>query len=143
VHGHLGGLPPVPDLDHERRLGRVLVTAARRRLLRSAHDLADGGLAQALAESCLRRGRAATVQLPEGDPCVQLFSETPGRVLVSLPAGRAWELTALCEEHGIAAGRIGTVTGTEHLEVAGFSVPLADLRNAWQAPIPAAMQAAH
>jgi len=143
AHGHLGGLPPVPDLDHERRLARVLVAAARHRLLRSAHDLADGGLAQALAESCLRHGRAADVRLPDGDPCVQLFSETPGRVLVSLPPERTWELTALCAEHGIPAQRIGTVTGTDLLEVAGFSVPLAELRNAWQAPLPAALQAAH
>ncbi|MDQ7992723.1 MAG: AIR synthase-related protein, partial [Propionicimonas sp.] len=142
VHDHLGGLPPVPDLDHELRLGRVLVAAARAHLLRSAHDLADGGLAQALAESCLRHGRAATVRLPEGDPCVQLFSETPGRVLVSLPPEQVAAFTALAGEHGIVAARIGEVTDTGSIEVAGFTVPLDDLRLAWQAPIPAALQAA-
>ena len=55
VHGHLGGRPPTVDLAARAGAGR---RADRRRrataLLDSAHDLADGGLAQALAESCLR-----------------------------------------------------------------------------------------
>ena len=92
MHGHLGGLPPSLDLAHEKRLAGLLVRAARRGLLSSAHDLADGGLAQALVESALRRGIGATVSLGEDDPFVALFSESTGRVLVSLPASRSAEL---------------------------------------------------
>jgi len=143
VHDHLGGQPPVPDLDHEQRLARVLVAAAKRHLLRSAHDLADGGLAQALVESCLRHGLSAGLGLPEGDPVVQLFSETPGRVLISLPPANADAVGALCAEHGIPAAHLGTVTDTGIVEVSGhFALPLADLRAAWTAPIPSALQAA-
>ena len=143
VHDHLGGLPPVPDLDHERRLARVLVAAAKGRLLSSAHDLADGGLAQGLVESCLRHGQSVSFDLPEGDPVVQLFSETPGRVLISLPPANADAVGALCAEHGIPAAHLGTVTDTGTLEIPGhLAVPLADLRDAWTAPIPSAMQAA-
>ncbi len=143
VHAHLGGMPPVPDLDHEQRLARVLVSAAKGRLLSSAHDLADGGLAQGLVESCLRHGRSVTFGLPEGDPVVQLFSETPGRILISLPPANADAVGALCAEHGIPAAHLGTVTDTGTLEIPGhLAVPLADLREAWTAPIPSAMQAA-
>ena len=141
VHHHLGGLPPVPDLDHELRLGALLGAAAKRHLLRSAHDLSDGGLAQALVESCLRFDAAARIDLPDGDACVQLFSETPGRVLVSLPADHADQFGALCAEHGIPAAHLGEVTDTGVLEVAGFAVRLDELREAWRAPIPTAMQA--
>ena len=81
--GHLGGMPPLPDFDHEQRLAAVLVAASKARLLSSAHDLADGGLSQALVESCLRKGLGVAITLPQGDPTVQLFAETPGRVLVS------------------------------------------------------------
>ena len=48
VHHHLGGLPPMPDLAAEKALGEVLIEAARRGLVSSAHDLSDGGLAQGL-----------------------------------------------------------------------------------------------
>ena len=89
VHDHLGGRPPRVDLAHEQRLAAVLVEAARRGLLSSAHDLADGGLAQALVESCLRYGHGVAVELPDSaDPFVWLFSESAGRVLVSLPGRR-------------------------------------------------------
>ena len=143
VHNHLGGLPPAPDLDHEQRLARVLVAAAKGHLLSSAHDLADGGLAQALVESCLRHGLSASCALPEDDPVVQLFSETPGRVLISLPAAHADAVGALCSEHGIPAAHLGTVTDTGTLEIPDhLAVGLAELSNAWTSPIPAALQAA-
>ncbi len=143
VHNHLGGLPPAPDLDHEQRLARVLVAAAKGHLLSSAHDLADGGLAQALVESCLRHGLSASFALPEDDPVVQLFSETPGRVLISLPAAHADAVGALCSEHGIPAAHLGTVTDTGTLEIPDhLAVGLAELSNAWTSPIPAALQAA-
>ena len=50
------------------------------------HDLADGGLSQALVESCLRGGLGVSLTLPDGDPTVALFSESPARAIASLPA---------------------------------------------------------
>ena len=67
VHGHLGGLPPAVDLAAERALAVLLGDAVG--LVTSAHDLSDGGLAQALAEAALRDGVGATVTL-DGDPFV-------------------------------------------------------------------------
>ena len=57
MHGHLGGLPPVVDLGAETALAVLLREGVG--LLTSAHDLSDGGLAQALAEAALRRGVGA------------------------------------------------------------------------------------
>ena len=143
AHDHLGGRPPVVDLEHERRLARVLVEASRRGLLRSAHDLADGGLAQALVESCLRRGSGVAVDLPEGlDPFVALFSESAGRVLVSLAPDAEDDLVALCAEAGVPLVRLGAVTSTSGptLEVQGqFALPLEQVRTVWAATIPAAL----
>ena len=53
VLGAAGGRIPEPDLVNERRLHEFLAAAAERRLLQSAHDVADGGLAVALAESAI------------------------------------------------------------------------------------------
>ena len=111
VHGHLGGLPPRVDLAAERALSELLVGAAG--LLTSAHDLSDGGLAQALAESCLTpRGRRASVSL-DGDAFLALFSESAGRVLVTVPADREDDLVALAQSHGVPVTALGTTGGDE------------------------------
>jgi phosphoribosylformylglycinamidine synthase subunit PurL len=145
VHDHLGGTPPKVDLDHERRLADLLIRGSTRGLLSSAHDLSDGGLAQALVESCLRHGFGAEIGLPtDTDPFVMLFSESSGRVLVSVLPEAEDDLIALCNEHGIHRHRLGQVRGSEDpdLQIAGqLVVPLADLRAAWSGTLPAAMAA--
>ncbi len=139
---HLGGVPPQPDFDAEMALGRVMIAASKEGLLSSAHDLADGGLAQALVESALRKNLGVALTLAEGDPCVQLFSESAARAIVSLPAGSLTRFKALCEEHGVPLTRLGEVTGNPELEVQGqFTLPLAELREAWETTIPAVMNA--
>ncbi len=70
VHGHLGGHPPVVDFDAEIALAGLLHEATG--LISAAHDLSDGGLAQALVESCLRGGRGARITLPGGRRAVRL-----------------------------------------------------------------------
>lgn len=138
--GHLGGRPPLPDFGHEKRLAKVLAAAAKRRLLSSAHDLADGGLSQALVESCLRRDLGVAITLPEGDPTVQLFAESPGRVLVSLPSATAEEFLGLCGDRQLPVERLGEVTELGELEVVGrFTLGLDEVRARWSAPLRDAM----
>jgi len=138
VHGHLGGTPPEVDLIAERDLARLLVDLVG--IATSAHDLSDGGLAQALAEAGLVSGIGAKVQL-EGDAFVGLFSESAARAIVTVPAEDVEELRALCARHDVPMTEIGT-TGGDALDVEGaFAVPLDELRNAWQGTLPAAFGA--
>ena len=143
MHEHLGGLPPFPRFDAEKALASVLIEAGRQGLLSSAHDLADGGLADALAESCFDLFMGVSLTLPGNlDACAELFSESPARAVVSLPAGSLPALQQLCLEHDLPLTRLGEVTGEDEFVVQGqFSLPLTQLRAAWQAPIPAAMDA--
>jgi phosphoribosylformylglycinamidine synthase subunit PurL len=140
VHDHLGGRPPAVDLAKEKALAEVLIRASRRGMLASAHDLADGGLAQGLVESALRHGFGARIELAEDDdPFVWLFSESAGRVVVSVKEGAAGDLAALCEINGVKLTSLGEVTAEEDaaLEVVGqFTVPLDRIREAWQGTIP-------
>lgn len=116
-HEHLGGSPPDVDLDRERDLARVLVSGARQALFTAAHDLSDGGLAQALVESCLRGGVGVHVRMGVHDGGLDLFgwlfSESAGRALVTVPATGLDRLAALCAEHGVPWARIGVTGGTE------------------------------
>ena len=143
THEHLGGIPPQVDLSRERQLAELLAEAARVGHLSSAHDLSDGGLAQSLVESCLRRGVGARVVVPEqftggSMPFVFLFSESAGRVLVSVPRGHEKAFTALCAERGVPWEFVGvTDPAGGALEVHGqFRIGLDELRAAHTATLP-------
>jgi phosphoribosylformylglycinamidine synthase len=137
VHGHLGGRPPVVDLAAERALASVFAEAAAEGLITSAHDLSDGGLSQALVESCLRNGFGAAVALP-GDPFVALFSESAARALVSVPPEVVETFEEICRDRGVAVSRLGLVgEAGSPLQIAGLpELTLADLRTAHTAPLP-------
>ena len=135
-HGHLGGRPPVPDLAAEQRLAGLLVAAAAAGLLSAAHDLSDGGLAVALAESCLRGGAGCRVGLP-GDPFTWLFSESAGRAVVAVPPGAEAAFGRLARAHDVPATVIGTVTGDSLTVIGCFSIPLAELAAVHAQALPA------
>ncbi|MCQ8829769.1 phosphoribosylformylglycinamidine synthase subunit PurL [Streptomyces malaysiensis] len=137
IHGHLGGLPPKVDLERERLLAEILISASRDGMVDAAHDLSDGGLIQALAESCLRGGKGARIVVPDGlDPFVLLFSESAGRAVVAVPRSEEVRFNDMCGARGLPAARIGVVDG-DAIEVQGqFSIPLAELRKSYEATIP-------
>jgi phosphoribosylformylglycinamidine synthase len=135
IHDHLGGLPPVVDFAAELRLAGLLAAAGEQSLAASAHDLADGGLAQALAEAVLRFGIGARVWITEivqrdgVDATAALFSESTARMLVSVPREDDVRFQGLCEGRGYEFLRIGVTEDSGALEVQDqFTIPLAELR---------------
>lgn len=142
IHDHLGGVPPKVDLKKEHDLAAALNAASEQGLLASAHDLSEGGLAQAVAESCFRFGVGARIFLDELktdyniDDTAALFSETTARVLVSVGREDDVKFVGLCEARGIPVHRIGVTDGT-NLEIQGIANwELADLAKAHQATLP-------
>jgi phosphoribosylformylglycinamidine synthase II len=133
VHSHLGGRPPVVDLPAERALGELLAELGRDGSVTSAHDLADGGLAQALSESALRFGTGARLHLA-GDAFTALFSESAARAVVTSSDAEA--VRAAAERAGVPVTELGT-TGGDALWVDGLELGLAELRAAWSATLPA------
>ncbi|TFC20005.1 phosphoribosylformylglycinamidine synthase subunit PurL [Cryobacterium algoritolerans] len=144
IHDHLGGLPPVVDLAGEATLAGLLHAASVEALIDSAHDLSTGGLAQTLAEAVLRFGVGARVWL--GDICerdgvdasVALFSESAGRVVVSVPREDDVKFLGLCEGRGYPVLRIGVTDATAPvLEIQDyFTVSLADLQARHRSTLP-------
>jgi phosphoribosylformylglycinamidine synthase II len=140
VHGFLGGQPPMVDLERERLLADILINASRDGLIDAAHDLSDGGLFMALAESCLRGTTGVRVIVPEGvDPFVFLFSESAGRAVVAVPRTEEIRFTDMCTARGLPAQRIGVLDILESaLDVQDqFRIPLSELRVAWSKTLPA------
>ena len=136
VHGHLGGLPPRVDLAAEKSLAELLRESVG--LLTSAHDLSDGGLGQALVEASLRHDVGVTVSLP-GDAFVDLFAESTARVLVTVAPGDEDRLADLAARHGVPLTPLGATGGSDVVVDGQFGVPLAALREAWTATLPAAL----
>jgi len=135
MHRHLGGRPPVASAAAELALQKVLIDGSTGGWLHAAHDLSDGGLAQAVVESALRGGQGARLAL-DGDVFVQLFSESAARAIVAVLPEKVGALGAVATEAGISLQQIGAVGG-DSVEVAGhFSVPLDELREAFEATLP-------
>ncbi len=135
-HRHLGGRPPAVDLEAERALAELLVSAIATGLLAAAHDLSDGGLAVALAESCLAGGTGCTVT-PTADAATFLFSESAARAVVAVRPGAEAEFARRCELTTVPAAVIGSTGGTA-LEVAGyFRIGLDELAATHRAALPA------
>ena len=118
VHdGLVAGEPPAVDLSAERALQRCLLAMTGRGVLRSAHDVASGGLAATLVESCLGRPRkgdgvGATVRFEDDLPdTALLFGEDHGRVVVSCGPDDEDEVRRLASDYGVPCARIGAVTG--------------------------------
>ncbi len=127
VHGVLAGRPPRVDLGEERRLHQLLAEAARDRLLRSAHDVSDGGLLVSVVECCLGRGFGARLIAPARLPAHQwLFSESPTRVVASARPPDAERLAQLCASHRVGCEPLGEVIGAPSIDFAGLFTVAAD-----------------
>jgi phosphoribosylformylglycinamidine synthase len=151
ILGQDGGSVPgvVPDLGQA--AFQVVYRAVSHGLVRSCHDLSEGGLAVALAEMALAGGLGAEVSLRDvpcedgaaSDP-VLLFSESPSRFLLEVPPEHYAALAALAG--GLPLGRLGAVTpapgpaaaGSTRLAVTGLDgslvidAPVPELKERWQ-----------
>ena len=144
LHGKVAGKPPAIDWDAERALVGLLTGAATQHLLASAHDLSEGGLAVALAESCLQGGIGAQVEL-EGtlQPHVELFSETQARALVSVTAENMPAFTRLADEKGVSLRVLGEVGG-QLLDVdEAFEVELDEMKAVYDTALEKMIAGAH
>ncbi len=140
--GNLGGPPPSIDLDAEVRLQKLVLELARARLLSSAHDASDGGLAVALAEACCTRQDGdlvgAEIDLSTVAPSQvtsALFGEAPTRVILSATPANEASVLRLAQEANVPArviGRTSTRGPAAKLAIAvgpqTFDVPVAELR---------------
>jgi phosphoribosylformylglycinamidine synthase II len=136
AHGINAGPRPTLDLDLERRVQAVVLESIEAGWLRSCHDLAEGGLAVALAESCILGGQGVRVTAPFfalGTPIVRaglLFGESQSRFLVSARRGDVAAIRAAAQSRDVEVRELG-ITGGSRLVVDGvFDLELAAVEEA-------------
>jgi phosphoribosylformylglycinamidine synthase len=135
IHGLTRGTPPWIDLKMERAVQDCCREAIEQRLLRSAHDISDGGLAVALAE-CSISGpekplgvRIERHEMIRGDAL--LFSESQSRIVVSLAEKNLGELKEVAARRGVPLQVIGSVGGNRFTIQQLVGLPVEELRAAW------------
>jgi phosphoribosylformylglycinamidine synthase len=145
VNGLKGGVPPRVDLELAPRLFHKLYGAIQRGLVRSCHDLSEGGLAVAVAEMAFAGDVGADLtQLADvapGEPDeVRLFAESTTRFVAEVEPGK---LAALREWFGdnVPVLAVGSTVKEPRLRIVGASgewivwLALSDLKEAWQKPL--------
>jgi phosphoribosylformylglycinamidine synthase len=140
AHGVNAGAPPVLDLELERRVQAFVIEAIGAGLLHSAHDCAEGGIAIALAESCLLGDIGASIEINEaenGQGLIKgeagiLFGESQSRFVISFAREALVQLHELAGRHSVPFRGLGSVGG-ERVCVAGhIDVSLADVRRVYE-----------
>ena len=135
IHGLVRGTPPLLELQAERRLQQLLVTLAAERLVRSAHDCSDGGLAVTLAECCFgTNGAGAEVSVGAVaisrdsliNDAAALFGESSSRVVVSAVVDEVTEVLERAAAAGVPARVIGE-TGGNRLRIAAGGRAVVDV----------------
>jgi phosphoribosylformylglycinamidine synthase len=153
IHGLKTGSPPRCELEIAKTLHTTLLGLIQSGLIKSAHDCSDGGLAVALAESCISQLVAretprligATVDLSAAKDIrddALLFGETQSRVVVTakpLDAVKVVERAKLLGVPALAIGRVGGDKLNIKTAAGEFSAPLAELHDAWWNSIARAM----
>ena len=141
--GAIRGVPPIIDLERERRLQQLLVDAIAEGRIRSAHDCAEGGFAVTLAECCFEGGGfGASVAIPAAASdagidrlAATLFGESASRVIVSVEPAHTAAVLEAAAQAGLTAARIGRTGGTAvRIEVDGavaIDCPVAAAEARW------------
>jgi phosphoribosylformylglycinamidine synthase len=149
LYGRKEGRVPRCDYDRELAMQEALRSLIKSRLVQSAHDCSEGGVAVALAESCLSSPTeqiGAAIEIA-ADSATQrldalLFNETQSRVVISVAPGSATAVLSLLEWRGVPTRRLGLVGGKELKINAGgkeLAWSLSELHSAWYESIAHAM----
>jgi phosphoribosylformylglycinamidine synthase subunit PurL len=115
IHGIVGGDAPYLDLEEEHALHRGVLALIRAGYVQSAHDISDGGLAIALAESCICGESALGATIKVFDKMrhdALYFGESQSRIVLSCKAEDKRAFVQLVMEHDLEIQELGTVGGT-------------------------------
>jgi phosphoribosylformylglycinamidine synthase subunit PurL len=148
AHGLVRGTPPSIDLTAERALQDLMVALANDRLVRSAHDCSEGGLAVTLVECCFGTGGIGAdldiplVRVSERQPvnvAASLFGESATRAVISVAADSLADVLGRAAASGVPARVLGR-TGGEALRIGvegrtAIEVSVADAERAWSSAI--------
>lgn len=133
LHNVVAGAPPKLDVDANVKLIRLLADLASMNVLRSAHDISEGGLAVAISECCLAGNIGCILTFPWREQVVNtLFAESQGCAVVSVAHEHWPALKRLSEEYFIPLQMLGRVGGELIAINDWITLPLELARNTYE-----------
>jgi phosphoribosylformylglycinamidine synthase II len=136
--GVIAGKPPKLDFELERRTWRAVLEMIEEGVLRSAHDVADGGFAVAVAECALIAGIGVTcdrVQAEGLDTAGALFSESQSRFVVSCAPAALDKLKDIARDQRLETHVLGRVGGDTVSIGTWINEPLGELHQRWESAL--------
>ncbi|WP_270643206.1 phosphoribosylformylglycinamidine synthase subunit PurL [Limosilactobacillus mucosae] len=138
--GEIAGTLADFDLEHVHDYLSRLLKAEQSGLVASAHDLSEGGLAVAAAETVFKTELGLNADFRALDK-KQFFSETPGRMLVSVAPENAAAFEEIMQDDAVPAGEVAATQWLEiHLADAELNLPVAQMQKLWEEALPCAMK---
>ena len=138
IHNLERGIPPRIDLLKEQAVQNVCREAIKRGLLSSAHDCSVGGLAIALAESCIKRGKGAKIEIKDKIRSdALLFGESQSRIIISLNSKNLSSLQEIADKYQVPLLVLGSVEGEELNINRLISVKVEQLEKIWRGKVDA------
>ena len=138
--GEIAGTLADFDLEHVHDYLSRLLKAEQSGLVASAHDLSEGGLAVAAAETVFKTELGLNADFHALDK-KQFFSETPGRMLVSVAPENAAAFEEIMQDDAMPAGEVAATQWLEiHLADAELNLPVAQMQKLWEEALPCAMK---
>ncbi len=136
LHGIDRGRPPAIDLEKEKNVQGACLKAIKAGIIKSAHDVSEGGLAVALAECCLSRtapiGASVELELNGMSPAAVLFGETQSRIVISFSEKNLDIVKKTADSSGAPFTVIGRVGGGS-LRINGLiELSLTEMEGAWR-----------
>jgi len=136
IHEREEGIPPQLDIELEKRVQAACLTAIEVGLVKSAHDLSEGGLSAAIAESCIFGSKGASVVLKdEMRSDLLLFSESQSRIIMTIDPENIFAVNDICMLLKVPFEIIGKVHGKKlsitHKEKKIIDLPVSKLSESY------------
>lgn len=134
-NGKISGEAPILNLDNEHNLHKVILNAIRTKLINSAHDISEGGLAVCLAEKSIASGLGCEIKLKD-NTVGRIYGESQSRVVVSLNKEKTKELEQLCNSYKVPFESIGKVRKENFIINDFINVSISKIKEIYENTIP-------
>ena len=143
IHDKVAGESPTIDLDEEKKLQHTLLNLIRKGLIKSAHDISEGGIVSSLAECCVinqEKQIGCEVEIPiKSRKDFSLFSESQSRIIISVSKEKNLELESELKLAGVKCTKLGVVIGSSLKLKDLFEVNVSELSDIYYNTIPGIM----
>jgi phosphoribosylformylglycinamidine synthase len=143
IHNKVAGESPQINLDEEKKLQNTFLNLIRKGLIKSAHDISEGGIVSALAECCIinqQKQIGCEVEIPvKSRKDFSLFSESQSRIIISIAKDKILDLESELKLSGVKFTKLGFITGSLLKIKDLFEVNVSELSDIYYNTIPGIM----